>query len=78
MKEVYLFAIYKGWGLFIFGGLWCSILISVRLIEIYLFKVHIISAEEKRFREERRLPSIALLICLILILLAIFFYSYNH
>lgn len=78
LAAFFLFAVYKGLGLLILAGACFCISILFRLIELYILKIHFISEEEKRFREQRRPLSIGLLIGLILILLAILFYNYNH
>lgn len=78
LAAFFLFAVYRGLGLLILGGVWFCILVLFRLIELYIFKVHFISEAEKKAREQRRPPSVGALIVLILILLAILFYNYNR
>ncbi|TXH72464.1 MAG: hypothetical protein E6Q85_06480 [Thiothrix sp.] len=69
-----LFALYKGLGLLIL----LMIPIVFRLVELYLFKVHFISEEEKRAREQRKPPGIGTLIVLLFILLVILIYNYKY
>lgn len=74
----FLFAAYKGLGLLILAGAFFGISILLRLIELYMLKIHFMNEEEKRFREQRREPNIYTLILFIVILIAILFYNYNH
>lgn len=79
LAAFYLLALYKGKGLIILGVGWFGISIFFRLIEIYLFKIHIISAEEKLKREQRRgRPGIGTLIVLLVILVVILIYNYSN
>lgn len=78
LAALFLLAEYKGLGLLILAGAFFGISILLRLIELYILKIHFMNEEEKRFREQRREPNIYTLILFIAILIAILFYNYNY